>query len=180
MFRKKHLTKREWAVIEFVLKHGKPYAPQELPAELKKYATRKLGTCYDTSLRAAVLTGKDYVEGFVLVPETQEIIPHGWIGEKHKAFELVFHGVDKQGKITRQLPFIYYGIAVQPKKALDFFVGTEYQGILMNAWRDPELAKQAIPALKNAPELLKAPTLYRILRPFMWIKLWISGKINKK
>lgn len=134
--------KIEEEIKEYVLIHGREYIAAVRPDDIPRMP---LHTCFDSS---AILAHKNrkyrYVEGFAYTPHLGVLAPHAWLTDGIYAFDPTW-GAVKNGKEIA-IPFAkYIGIELDIDMVLEFMKKTQYQSVLMNNWRAPELAKKILP-----------------------------------
>lgn len=128
--------------VEFILRRGVNFKPGTKPAKL---TFGDIGSCYDTCI-LAVLKNPElyYVEGVAKPPGYTKWVPHAWVSDGKLAFDLTWKAF--QGDTPVPVPAEYVGIIIPTTKAAMFYSETRYKAIIMNAWRDPFLAKEALGA----------------------------------
>lgn len=129
--------------IEFIKRKGKEYTPALLPSDIVR---GPLGRCFDTCAQIAGACKYKYVEGIALNPSNpDQMILHGWVTDGIHAFDPTWKSF--QGDEEIPIPTKYTGIEMDIAKVFDFMRTTEYQGVIANAWRNPELADAIVPGV---------------------------------
>lgn len=134
------ITKEE--IHNLVLTNGKRYVSALLPSDLKRMP---VGHCFDNCALLCLLSkGKyKYAEGLAMNPITKEWMPHAWLTDGIHAFDPTWQAFD-DNNVEYPFPGNYTGIEMPIEEVCNFMTRTKYAGVLMNAWRFPELAGKII------------------------------------
>lgn len=115
--------------IELIKRYGKRYKYASLPGDIQPGTP---GQCFDWSMYQAMDLGKyHYVEGLAKLPADKGWTLHAWLSDGKHAFDPTWVGRLGGGK--------YIGIEIPLPVLLPFIRQTEYQGMIVNRWRAPEL-----------------------------------------
>lgn len=133
--------------LRYILTRGKPYKPGILPAKIKR---GPVGQCGDTCVINALLhDDMRYVEGLASSPsEPHKWTMHAWLTDGTYAYDPTWRCYDENNK-DYTLPVTYLGFEMPIVDVAEFMLKTRYQGVIMNAWKEPKMAKKLLP--KNFP-----------------------------
>lgn len=136
----KKMTDRQ--IANFVLKYGKQYTPAVLPADIQR---GEPGKCFDWCAATAAKSYRfqngryRYVEGIASIPgEPENFTNHAWLTDGIHAFDPTWMSTDKDD-VEHPVPSYYIGVEMDILDVGEFMVTTEYQGIMYNSWRSPEI-----------------------------------------
>lgn len=123
---------------------GQEFTPALLPADIPR---GPVGTCFDwNALQCARLYPKyQYVEGIATNPEDpKKWVLHAWLTDGENAFDPTWMATrDADGK-EFPVPSRYIGIIMPIHDVATFMRMTEYQGVLANRHRAPEIVKNIL------------------------------------
>lgn len=123
----------------YVFEHGKQYVPKVL----KNFPPQKFARCFDNCILLAMRSNLRYVEG-VARYNNGPWIYHAWLTDGENAFDPTWHAYDKDQNEV-ELPVTYIGIEMDTRLVVEFMKKTEYQGVLLNQWRAPAIARKLTP-----------------------------------
>lgn len=136
-------------LINRILLQGRQYQSALLP----KGVTRgPIGKCFDiTLLNAMHNRSLRYVEGVAMTyAGTDKLaklkgrwILHAWLTDGTHAFDPTWRALDPQGNEVA-MPTAYVGIEMDTMAVAHFVLTTKYSGVLANADKNPELAREAV------------------------------------
>jgi len=130
--------KNEKEIQDYVLKNGKEYSPRVLPKDIRR---GPVCHCFDNCALVALYNKKyKYVEGYATNPITKEWMAHAWLTDGENAYDPTWLGFDDFGREV-PMPSRYVGIEMPIKNVVKIMLKTERAGVLVNAWRVPELAE---------------------------------------
>jgi hypothetical protein len=126
--------------IRLIKSYGKTYKSASLPGDIMPGT---LGQCFDWSMMQALKAGRkyQYVEGIAKVPRGNWEL-HAWLSDGRSAFDPTWHGT--AGGAAK-----YIGIEIPMDVLLQFNRQTEYQGMICNRWRAPELWDAFVATLRR-------------------------------
>lgn len=128
-------------IVEYVLRNGKEYVSALLPNDLKRMP---LHQCFDNCAVTALTSKYRYVEGIAQNPHTRKFMAHAWLTDGVHAFDVTWGAFNEKNE---EIPFPgkYFGIEMPIQEVANFMITTGYVGVLMNSFRDLELAGKIIP-----------------------------------
>lgn len=130
----------------FLLSNGRPYKPALLPDDIER---GRMGHCFDNALITAMRSGGryTYVEGLAWNPRHGCWMLHAWLTDGEYAFDPTWYALDNRTGKEAPFPTVYIGIEMEARKVADFVMETEYAGVVVNAWRNPTLARACAPGI---------------------------------
>lgn len=125
------------------MKHGKQYIPALPPKSMHRGI---VGDCFDICLVNALTNpALRYVEGMAMNPKVEgEWILHAWLTDGEHAFDPTWKAFTEDNEEV-PLPTYYIGFEMETPKVAAFVKATGYKSVVDNSWRNPELAKNALP-----------------------------------
>lgn len=139
--------RRKEAIERYVLAHASGFQSEACPADVRR---GKVGTCFDTSMLNALYGKYAYVEGLAKDVRTGEWLLHGWVTDRSRvyAYDPTWRAViyaENGGEVLVPVPTTYRGIVLDMRRVAEFVRATGYASVIANAWRAPELAREALP-----------------------------------
>lgn len=140
---------RDHPLTTSIQKVGKFYEPALLPEGIER---GDVGKCFDTCMMAAIRNPHlRYVEGVAMTFAGKDMVAkikgkwvlHAWLTDGEKAFDPTWYALDPEGK-ERVMPTVYVGIEMDIRDVAAFVKATEYQGVIANRHRHPELSRKAL------------------------------------
>lgn len=133
-----------YAIQQYIMKHGKQYQPATCPEYIKR---GEVGDCFDTCV-LNLLTNKHlrYIEGLAAHPFEENVwILHSWLTDEKG--EVAYDPTWMNNYNGEALPVltIYMGIEIPTDTLLKFMRTTEYKSIMANGWRNREIADTVLP-----------------------------------